>query len=187
MKNLQLGLPPKDEDIVALKNQLTVTPVRGTDFLEITAKHPSQKQATFIANAVAEAFISQRIERQQHRKDQALEALDEEIQLQVELLEAHKIEFEKTCRQHDLGDPFLTNSLPGIPEVERAFHARIERESPNQEVCDDINLLKRRFQQSKDDYLQARDMLRDMMIKHQETREHFKIPQTPITIHQRAQ
>ncbi len=66
------------------------------------------------------------------------------------------------------------------------MHARIQRENPKQSVCYDLSFPLHNFQQAKNDYLQSRDMLRDMMIKHQEARLLFKIPRNPVTIHERA-
>jgi|GEM_PF-7095815 len=86
IKALHLGLPATDQEIAPLKGQLEVTSVRGTDFIEITAKHPSEKEAVRIAEAVAEAFIAQRQRIATERAHLALEAFDDEIQLQVDLV-----------------------------------------------------------------------------------------------------
>lgn len=67
------------------------------------------------------------------------------------------------------------------------MHTRILQVYPKQSICYDLSLPLHTFQQARDDYLQSRDMLREMMIKYQKARVLPKMPKTPVTIHERAQ
>jgi len=76
-------------------------------YLEITAKHPSQKEAARIANTVAEAYIKQRQRIQTERAHnalEALEALDEEIQIQVSLVTNQKAKVDESRNEQGINE-----------------------------------------------------------------------------------
>ncbi len=195
MKTLQLGLPPNEDEIASLKNQLTVSPVRGTDFIEITAKHPSQKQAVLIANAVAQAYLTRSAEIERHRTDRALEALDEEIQEQVKLVEKCQADLDKFRSEHQIDEDDMdiyrgTTLGAGTPDLDSPVIMKwteaLMKKHPDKNPTE-ITLLQNNFALVIEEFDQTRDMLTEMMIKHQDARLLFKTPKAFITIHQPAQ
>jgi capsular polysaccharide biosynthesis protein len=59
-----LAIPSQDraEAIIQMTKNVTAKPIRGTDFIEITAKNPNSKKAAKIANAIAHAATKHRNE-----------------------------------------------------------------------------------------------------------------------------
>ncbi|MGJ8695705.1 MAG: hypothetical protein ACSHYF_05260 [Verrucomicrobiaceae bacterium] len=98
-----------EETLAQLKLQVIAKPRRGTDFIEIIAKSHDEQEAKLLADAVAEAFISRKNSIEQDRAEMALEALDEELSKQEELVESAKKELLSLLGDHgDLRQPAET-------------------------------------------------------------------------------
>lgn len=79
------------EAIQLMDKNITTAPVRGTDFITITAKYHDPQQAVKIANAIAEAYAQRRALAESNRAKTALEALDNELEAQQKLVNTHKV------------------------------------------------------------------------------------------------
>ncbi|MGE9267428.1 MAG: GumC family protein [Verrucomicrobiales bacterium] len=82
-----INLPERwgmDMDLVVmtLKGIIEANPRRGTDFIEITVRHPKKDIACDVAAAIAKAYSERRNRMEQGRSQEALNALDEELTLQ---------------------------------------------------------------------------------------------------------
>jgi len=89
-KALNLDLKKDKEALTQLKKSITVSPRRGTDFLEIKVRHKDPKQAAAIANALVDAYMTRRNEFEKQRAETALKALDEELLHQSKLVQANR-------------------------------------------------------------------------------------------------
>lgn len=65
-----------------LRGIVTASPRRGTDFIEISVRHPRKDDARDIALAIAQTYTERRNRAERNRATKALEALDEELTLQ---------------------------------------------------------------------------------------------------------
>lgn len=68
--------------LLLMKKNVEEKPVRGTDFIAITAKYPDHDEAVRVANAVAEAYLQRRTSVENSRTNTALKALDDEVDRQ---------------------------------------------------------------------------------------------------------
>ena len=53
----RIGLEMSEKDLQLLKKNTTVTPRRGTDYIDITVKHSPREEAIRLANAIAEVGV----------------------------------------------------------------------------------------------------------------------------------
>jgi len=186
--------PNNEKDVQDLTVISSATPRRGTDFIEITVKHKDRVFAVLTANALAEAYVNRRTENEQQQAEQALEALDEEIQKQAELVADLKAQVEQFRNKHGIDDALLEayqgkRPLVGFenaqsPHVMKMTEALMESH-PNTDLVG-ISLIQHNFSQFMEAHEQSRDMLREMKIKQQEERVLLKMPRNPVTIHERA-
>lgn len=150
------------EAIQLMGENITTAPVRGTDFITITAKYPDPQQAAKIANAIAEAYAQRRSTAERDRAERAIAALDEELETQRELVATHKEKLVSLIQAYT--PPLLDeNGNPG-----------------------DLSFRQNAYNKAKENYLQSREMLQDMKTQQQEARVLLKMPRDPITIHERA-
>ncbi|YCM42327.1 hypothetical protein V2O64_13535 [Verrucomicrobiaceae bacterium 227] len=97
-----LGLKTDKEALTQLRKSLSVSPMRGTDFLQITAHHKDPEQAITIANAVTNAYMTRRNQFEKHRTEEALKALDQELTRQSEVVQKHRQELTKLIQKHGI-------------------------------------------------------------------------------------
>jgi len=71
----------------SIRKSLKIIPLRGTDFIKITAHHDNRVIAVRIANAVAEAYITKWKDIEAERVKTALFVLDEELKKQRDLVQ----------------------------------------------------------------------------------------------------
>jgi capsular polysaccharide biosynthesis protein len=80
------NLPP-DQVVDLLSSLVTVERIPDTDLLTIRVRHTNAQDARDLAEAVAEAYADRRTERETDRAEQALQALDEELRKQEDVVE----------------------------------------------------------------------------------------------------
>ena len=80
------NLPP-DQVVDLLTGLVTVERIPDTDLLTIRVRHTNAQDARDLAEAVAEAYAARRTERETDRAEQALQALDEELRKQEDVVE----------------------------------------------------------------------------------------------------
>lgn len=168
------GLPAKEEDIRFLKTQLEVSPVRGTDFINITAKHQSQEQAILIANAIANAYLTRQVEIQREQVNHALESFDEEIVDHLKLSHEQWLEFVTVCKKIGFDGPFFKDDPPDVSDMEKV-------DTHNQ-----LNELGKDFHRTRKIFLESTAKLDEMKLKQQAFRKSFKEPKTFISIQEYA-
>lgn len=105
-----------------------------------------------------------------NRAERALEALDEELDRQEQLVADHRKTLQSLLAEHGISilpdeQPFT--SEPGEDSVE-------------------ISLRQHTYSQAREHFDQSRAMLREMKIKQEESRILLKKPRDPITIHKPA-
>ncbi len=114
------------EDVISnLKGIVETTPRRGTDFIEINVRHAKASDAKAIAGAVAEAYIERRKSTEEERAQKALDALDNELIAQSDLVQDHRKELTVLIQQY--GIPYFdgghSNPL-GMSEQQMFQNAR---------------------------------------------------------------
>lgn len=117
-----------DQAIANLKKHITTAPVRGTDFIEITANAESQARATQIANAVTDAYIKRRIAIEKLQVEKAINALDAELIAQSDLMAKHREDLTKLIQKH--GIPYF-DGAPQVPDL-KAAQGRLEDARPHE-------------------------------------------------------
>ena len=80
------NLPP-DHVVDLLTGLVTGERIPDTDLLTIRVRHTNAQDARDLAEAVAEAYAARRTERETDRAEQALQALDEELRKQEDVVE----------------------------------------------------------------------------------------------------
>lgn len=158
---LEIEKPHQDKAIKNMKENVTLGPIRGTDLITITVKDPEPKSAIATANAIAEAYSQRREATEKIRAQRALEALDEELAAQQNLVDSYLVHL---------------NSIPPNPEI-----------VPNPNVhLTQLPLKQNSHDQAKEIYERSLTILREMRIAQEEARTLLKNPRPPITIHERA-
>lgn len=71
--------PITPEQIATIRKAVEVTPRRGTDFIEFTARHRDRQQAILMANAVAQAFLDREKDDARKFNETVIRALDDEL------------------------------------------------------------------------------------------------------------
>ena len=277
------GVPP---DLI--KSSLQVTPLKGTDFIQITAFHDDSATAEKIVTAVVESFAASESTREQARAKGALDALDQELKnhgkvvaqrknpfddflkkhgipysesnpspvrlsrdlhpMTLQLLEKHKThlnalntqqeelqkanpnqlletaagitavenpvatnyqEYQKTLQE--IGKLIIDGSNSDAPPIKTlvtrsaqlkeaattaisTLQVDLDKQisiaqktlNSSQQETVDLSMRQHEYNSLKDEYEQARDLLRQMKIQQQEQRVLLKMPRTPITIHEAA-
>jgi len=179
-ESLEISEEVRDDALILMHKNIIAAPVRGTDFIEITVKDQDPKNAAKIANAVAEAYAQRRATTENERSKRALEALDEELNHQEELVAEHRTDLEAILQRYDLEFPSDNKSFPKANELQ----------INNLDELDgtiSLSLRQHSYNQALETFTQSRDMLREMKIKQEEVRVLLKMPREPITIHQRAE
>ncbi|MDB4809394.1 polysaccharide biosynthesis tyrosine autokinase [bacterium] len=114
-----------DEVIINLKNMVETVPRRGTDFIEIKVRHSKASDAKAVAVAVAEAYIERRKSTEEERALKALDALDNELIAQSDLVQDHRKELTVLIQQY--GIPYVEggrSNLMGMSEQSMFQSAR---------------------------------------------------------------
>lgn len=173
---LEIEKSHQDKAVQNMKENVTTAPIRGTDFITITAKDLDPQKAIDIANAIAEAYAQRRAKSKKIRAECALQVLDEELATQQKLVTAHRTDLTNLMTQIKIpfppdGKPFLKSDGIKFEEQVDSIQRSIYRESYDEEVAN---------------FSQSRDMLRKMKIAQKEARTLLKNPRPPITIHERA-
>jgi len=178
LKNLRSDNAEKkaltDGVIESLREKISAKPRRGTDFIEITAKHESKDEAIRIANAVAQAFLQRQNDIDRDRAKRALAALDEELEAQEVLVKKSRSELTPLIGSY------------GIPQ----FSGDQSAITPTQETSDRVLTTAfpdKEYKQAKEAYDQSRIMLREMIIKQKEARRLLLTPPSSVTLHEPAQ
>ena len=132
---------------------------------------------------------------EKHRASDAIEALNEELQLQADVRAKYKTELNQLSLEYNINESLFghcmrTSSSYDFKNTDsptnKAWTLAFEKNFPElEEVSRDLT--QHNFAQAMTNFVQSGDMLRDMMIKHQEARLLLKTPKTFVTIHQRAQ
>lgn len=95
-----LDLSPEEKR--TLKEKITTEPIRGTDFIKIRVEHQDADQAIKIANAVAEAYVKRRAETEESRAARSMEALDNELVMQEEVIQKNLNEVQSIVEIYDI-------------------------------------------------------------------------------------
>jgi len=166
----------REEALLSMKKNVTASPLRGADFIKITAKDEDQKQAARVANAIAEAYMQRRLESEISRAKGALEALDNELIAQKELVSSSRQELQNLLKKIGYNFPAEDLSFPKVTEL--PYHTA--------EGTIEVTLAQHPYNQAVENFTQARAMLREMKLQQQEARVLLKMPRAPVTIHERA-
>ena len=112
-------------DIESLAKNLQAEPRRGTDFIEITVKDESRENAVRLANAVARAFIERFNQAHSERNQRILEALDEEVLGQEDLIQENRKELIVLIQQYGFGhsSPFETTESEMLENARKKLEA----------------------------------------------------------------
>lgn len=173
---LSIDTDQKSAALTLLKKRVKARPIRGTDYIEITAKDKDPAQAVKIANAVAEAYVQQRAALENSRAQRTLKALDEELDQQAQLVVDHRKDLET----------FMDHLKLSFPLDEKTFP--LLEDTPSQPDTDSIQyaINQSTYLEEIESFTQSRAMLREMKIKQEEARILLKMPRNPVTIHQKA-
>jgi len=107
----RIGLEMSEKDLQLLKKNTTVTPRRGTDYIDITVKHSPREEAIRIANAIAEVGVERAANTEKNRAKRFLETLDGEIMAQSNLVDEHRKNLTVLIQQFVITPPY-TNETP---------------------------------------------------------------------------
>ena len=91
-----------DEATAVLKGVVNASPMRGTDFIQITVKHAKPDDAKEIADAVAVAYMARRKQSEVSRAKRALDALDEELISQSDKVQDHRKDLTVLIQQYGI-------------------------------------------------------------------------------------
>jgi len=114
-----------DSTIKTLENVVQTTPVRGTDFIEITVTHANPEDAKEIAEAVSQAYIERRNSTEEGRAKEALEALNQELQDQGDLVQDYRKALTVLIQQY--GIPYFDGRSSGqVGQAEELMYRRAQ-------------------------------------------------------------
>ena len=100
-----------DVVVNTLKGIVETTPRRGTDFIEINVRHAKASDAKTIADSVASAYIDRRRKTEEERAQKALDALDDELIAQSDLVQDYRKELTVLIQQY--GIPYFDGGSAG--------------------------------------------------------------------------
>jgi len=115
----------KDDVVNTLKSIVATSPRRGTDFIEINVQHANQEDAKDVAEAIADAYINQRNEKEIQRAQEALETLDDELQKQGDIVQDRRKALTVLIQQY--GIPYFDGrggNPVGMTEEKMLFNSR---------------------------------------------------------------
>ena len=101
-----------DDVVLELRKMIRTNPRRGTDFIEITVRHSKPEEAKEIADAISTAYVKRRNDEERKRAEEALEALDDELTLQGDLVQEHRKELTVLIQQY--GIPYFDGRSSGL-------------------------------------------------------------------------
>lgn len=90
------------ESVEFLRKNITLSPRRGTDFIEITARHPQRAAAAKIANALADAHLHRRNNENKKRRQDELISINEEFAKQDALVARTREDFSSLVELYGL-------------------------------------------------------------------------------------
>ena len=108
---LNIDLENNENALAHLKHQIRTSPMRGTDLIRITAHHPDKKEATKIANAIADAYIKNRSTVQLARAKKALATLDAELEQLSTIVAENRKKLTVLIQKH--GIPYFDQNQKG--------------------------------------------------------------------------
>jgi len=101
--NFNSGNPANtDKTVKELSNSVQVRPVRNSQLVEISAEDPKPEMAAKIANAIAEEYIRQNLERNIEATSQAAEWLSKKIEEQRQKLNDSELALQRYREEHDI-------------------------------------------------------------------------------------
>ncbi|MFT6239312.1 MAG: hypothetical protein ACJAQT_001391 [Akkermansiaceae bacterium] len=150
---LKIDLKKNKNAIADLKSKIRTAPVRGTDFVEIIAHHTDKKEATRIANAVANAYLERRTAIEAARTKKALAALDDELIKQSDLVQKHRQDLTILIQQY--GIPYFdgNNTNPMGTTEEEMFQNARKKLTDFQTQRDQLKIQLKELGEKKDDEL----------------------------------
>ena len=213
-----------------IQKNLVVTQIPETDMARITLHSDDPDQAKKIINEIISSYINQRKTAEEERAQKDLDALDDELIAQSDLVQDYRKELTVLIQQY--GIPYFDGGSAGnrlglseqamlrtsrekLANLEnelallRAKNESLEKDKVEQaklipqlkvlekqvlkmrEIADDrkgdaisLSLKQTNYTQAKEQYEQARGMLRGMKFKQSEARILLKMPRDPITVRQ---
>ena len=176
----QFGLK-KGGGVDFLKERVRAEGLKGTDFIQVTAFADEAEDARKIAQEVCVVFQEIRREGAMKLARDQIRALDDELMKQGDIVARKRKDLIVLIQQH------------GIPREpgDEAKKRDGEDEQPGaggEEKFDriDRDLIANEYTNAKQEYEQAREMLRTMKVQQQVARVRLKMPREIITIHEPA-
>lgn len=99
-----------------VKKNLGITRIEGTDMVEITAQSNDPKQAKQIVNAIIQAYVSIRMNQEVNAREKKLEALDNELIAQSDLVQDNRKELTVIIQQYRI--PYFEKSPDSLGQIE---------------------------------------------------------------------
>ena len=91
-----------EEVVSTLKEIVSASPRRGTDFIEISVRHANSADAKAIADAVSTAYMERRRQNEVSRAQKALKALDDELVAQSDIVQDNRKELTVLIQQYGI-------------------------------------------------------------------------------------
>lgn len=114
-----------DSAVKTLESVVATNPIRGTDFIEITVTHANPEDAKEIAEAVSRAYIERRNTTEERRALEALEALNQELQDQGDLVQDYRKALTVLIQQY--GIPYFDGRSSGqVGQAEELMYRRAQ-------------------------------------------------------------
>lgn len=114
-----------DSTIKTLENVVDTIPIRGTDFIQIIVTHANPEDAKEIAEAVSRAYIERRNSTEEGRALEALEALNQELQDQGDLVQDYRKALTVLIQQY--GIPYFDGRSSGqVGQAEELMYRRAQ-------------------------------------------------------------
>ncbi|MDB4653013.1 polysaccharide biosynthesis tyrosine autokinase [Akkermansiaceae bacterium] len=143
-----------DTVVSILKGIVETTERRGTDFIEINVRHAKASDAKSIAVAVAEAYIERRRSTEEQRAQKALDALDNELIAQSDLVQDHRKELTVLIQQY--GIPYFDggHSNPLGMSEQQMYQSARQKLADFETQADQIEIqIKKLFQLSNEELI----------------------------------
>jgi polysaccharide biosynthesis transport protein len=128
------GQPLKMPEAIAfLKNRMALNPVRNTKFIEITLFSENRDEAAKLANAVAEAYKTFRLEERRQLSNSGITALEQRFKDQAKIIRDQQTVVDNLRQELNISDPLGSEAQPTVimsaEEVRKLDGLRIEKES----------------------------------------------------------
>jgi succinoglycan biosynthesis transport protein ExoP len=121
------------EVLKTMSEIVIAVPRRGTDLMEIRVRHGKPEEAKEIAEALSKAYVARRNREETARAEEALEALDDELTLQGDLVQEHRKELTVLIQQY--GIPYFDGRNSGnVGATEEAMYRMSQQKLDNYET-----------------------------------------------------